>query len=231
VANGADGNRLYIAIKTTTSSGRIELWRRDGTAPVTSFGSGLNTSFYGSPAMVYNAATGKLHVIYREGYAIRHWIGTRSSGLYSWANQGLIPGTGGSGTSVISAVGMAQGTDGRLTIVARRSEGNLRFWYTGSASAPYAWTTGPAFGYNEVGSEWPSIAANPDGTLQVLAVGRQISDTPELMHFQIKNNVPVLLSIIAGPGTRQPVVTTLSPDNLWMATVQGTGSILANGVR
>lgn len=229
--NGADGNNLYIAIRTTTSSGRIELWRPGRTTPVTFFGSGLNNSFYGSPAMVYNTVTGRLHVVYREGTAIRHWIGTRSSGVYSWANQGLIPGTGGTGTSVISAVSMAQGTDGRLTIVARRSEGNLRFWYTGTSSAPFTWTTGPAFGYNEVNTEWPSITADADGTLQVLAVGRQISDTPELMHFEIKNNVPVLLSIIAGPGNRQPVVTALSPGNLWMAVAQGAGSRLANGVR
>ncbi len=230
VANGADGNQLYVAIKTT--AGQVALWRITGSvAQISAFGTGLNTSTYGSPSMAYNAQSKHLDIVYREGTRIRHWNGTRhGNGTYTWVNA-LLPGTGATGTKVVSAVSLAQGADGRLTVVARRSEGDLRIWYTGGSAWPYAWSTGPAFGYPDASTEWPALCSNADGSLQVIARGAQIAGEPELMNFEIRNNVPALLSIFAGSDYTHPIVTSLSRNNLWLATVNNGGSILANGIR
>lgn len=235
-------NDILILIKT--AAGNLQLGKTDGMGGwnvLATFGSGLNDGRFGNPAMAFNPVRKTLEVMYREDQRIRHWSGTRNSnGTYSFTRNALIPGTGGTGTRVISALGLTAKADGRLVVVARRSEKNLRFWSTTNTAWPYAWQTGAAFGHAEESTEAPSIATLGDGTQHVLAMGRRSGTVSELLHYEIRNGVPAFLSAVSGPhhtgpipstGHSHPVVAALDASTLMSVTAFRAGSIVGIGMR
>ncbi|MBC8133156.1 MAG: hypothetical protein H7X95_09260 [Deltaproteobacteria bacterium] len=239
--NSAFTNNMVILVKT--AAGRLELGQRSGNTGwkvLSTFGSGLATSNFGNPVMAFNPATQRLEVAYREGERIRHWNGRRNSdGTYTWVNA-LISGTGGTGTKVISALGLAVSPAGKLTVVARRAEKNLRSWTTGGSTWPFTWTTGSAFGFVEESTEAPSVAIHGDSTAQVVAVGKRDGTNSELVQFEIKNNVPAFVGVIKGfdhngpvtsTGHSHPSVAAMDASSLVVITGYKGGGIIGVGIR
>lgn len=239
--NSATTNSFLILVKT--SAGHLELGQRNGSTGwrvLSRFGSGLATNNFGNPAMAYNPQSQRLEVVYREGSRIRHWNGRRNAdGSYTWVNA-LIPGTGGTGTQVISAVSVAVSPAGGLTVVARRAEKNLRFWTTSGSTWPLTWTTRSAFGAVEESTEAPSVSFHGDRTAQVVTMGKRSGSTSELLQYEISNNVASFIGVIQGfdhngpvtaTGHSHPVLAAMDANTQVVVTSYRGGSIIGVGIR
>lgn len=231
--SGPDSLAKFYAYKTTT--GKIDIWKGQTTGRVVASLTPGSTDF-GNPALVFNTVTRKLELAHREGTRIRHWTLTRASSTSYTSQSSLIPGTGGTGTSVISALGFTQNTNGRLVVAARIQDrpgfGRLRHWGTSGATQPFTWTTGNIFGNEDASTEAPSLAPSGEGSVIAVARVRIISDTPELAQYEINNNVATQRSIFT-PNRSQPVIARMETNSLYLFTLNpATGNIeVAHGTR